>query len=171
MFQNISSTLYQVGKAIRKELFTKIIGNIDDINSRTTLLESGANKVVVFDSTVKVRNNAQSLTGLNIWRAPATFTLLDARLVIFEKGTATGILEMDVKKSVDLDPLNFQSVFQVQPSIDFDDLGTQDFDQSNNTVFDINQSIVNAGEYLRLDITALPVPIGKFQVYLIGEIN
>ena len=113
MFQTISTTLYNVGKAIRKELFTKIIGNIDDLNTRTTTLEAGANKIVIFDATVKIRNNATSLTGLNIWKSPANFTLLDARVVIFEKGASTGLLEFDVKKSSDLDPLNFQSVFQI----------------------------------------------------------
>lgn len=170
-YQNIPDLLFEVGRSIKKELFTKIVGNISDLNDRATVLESGASKVIIWNESVITRANSTTLTGLDLWQAPAEFTLLDAKVSIFEKGSATGIVEMDVQKSVDLDPNNFQSVFTTKPSIDYDDVGTIDYQESNNSVIDINQSVVPAGSWLRLDFSSLPSPANRFQVYLIGEFN
>lgn len=170
-FENISSVLYEVGRAIRKELFTKVVGNINDLNDRTTNLEQGASKVVIWNDSIITRGNTATLTGIDLWQSPAQFTLLDAKVAIFEKGSTTGIVEMDIQKSVNLDPNNFQSVFTTKPSVDYDDIATQDYDESTNAVFDINQTVVGAGQWLRLDMSSLPTPNNRFQIYLIGEFN
>jgi len=170
-FETISSILYDVGRAIRRELWVKTVGNLNDLDSRTQILESGASKVVIWNDSLITRGNSGSLTGIDLWQAPAQFTLLDAKVSIYEKGVTTGIVEMDIQKSIDLDPNNFQTVFTTKPSVDFDDVGTNDYDESTNSVIDINQSIVSAGEWLRLDASQLPTPSNRFQIYLIGEFN
>ncbi len=106
-FVNIVSSLYEVGKAIKKDLFEKIVLNQADINTRTQTLEQGASKVVIWDDRVILTNPGASLTGWDLWKAPAEFTLLDAKVGIFLESGISGILEMDVQKSPDLDPANF----------------------------------------------------------------
>jgi len=168
-FETISSVLYQVGKAIRKELFTKVVGNLDDLDSRTTTLEGGASKVIIWSDRVILTNPGASLTGWDLWKCPADFTLLDAKVGIFTTAGITGILEMDIQKSVDLDPANFATVFTTKPSIDFS--GASDYDESTNTVFDVGQQLVSQGDWLRLDFPSLPTPIGGFTIQLVGEFN
>lgn len=169
MFQTISSTLYEVGRAIRKELFSKIVGNLDDLNSRATILEAGASKVVIWDDRVVLPVNSASFTGLDLWKSPSAFNLLDAKVAIQTVAGITGILEMDVLKSPDLDPANFNSVFTTKPSIDYS--GASDYDESTNAVFDITQQSVAQGDWLRLDISQIPSNINGFAVFLIGEFN
>jgi hypothetical protein len=168
-FDSIASSLYEVGKAIKKELFQKIVLNQADINSRTQILEQGAAKIEIWNDRFLISNPGSSLTGVDLWRAPSEFTLLDAKVGIFEESGITGILEMDIQKSVDLNPANFSSVFTTKPSLDFS--ATSDYDESSNAVFDVAEQTVAAGSWLRLDISSIPTPIGGFTVYLIGEFN
>ena len=81
------------------------------------------------------------------------------------------ILEYDIIKAPTLDFSAGVSVFTTKPSIDLDDAGTNDFDQSTNAVFDINEQDILKDERLRLDITSLPVNMSKFEVFLLGELN
>ena len=169
MFEIISSTIYNVGRAIRRELFHKIVTNLNDLDSRVTSLSTGANKIVIWSDAVKVRANTGSLTGLDVWKSPLDFTLLDAKVAAFEIGGAAGILSMDVEKSPDLDPGNFVSVFSTLPSLDYG--LASDYDESTNGVFEVTEQSVSAGDWLKLSFPSLPTPIGIFGVYLIGEIN
>lgn len=168
-FTSIASSLYQVGKAIKKELFEKIVLNQSDINTRTQTLEQGASKTIIWNDRFLISNPSASLTGIDLWQAPAEFTLLDAKVGIFTEAGITGILEMDIQKSVDLDPANFNSVFTTKPSIDF--ASASDYDESTNAVFDIAEQSISVGDWLRLDLSSIPTPIGGFTVYLIGEFN
>ena len=169
--QPILSALYDVGRAIRRELFRKIVENQEDINSRTVILEQGAAKVNIWNDRVILGSQSASLTGVDLWQAPAAFTLLEAKLGIFLEAGITGILEMDIQKSPDLDPANFNTVFTTKPSIDFDDVGTTDYFESTNAVFDINEILVDAGDWLRLDFSSLPTPLAGFTTRLTGEFN
>ena len=168
-FVSIASSLYQVGKAIRKELFTKIVGNLDDLDSRTQSVEAGIGKVEIWNDRFALSNPGSSLTGVDLWRAPQGFTLLDAKVTIQTVAGVTGILEMDIQKSIDTDPANFSSVFTTRPSVDF--ATASDYDESTNAVFDVSKQTIATNEYLRLDISSIPSPISGFTVYLIGEIN
>ncbi len=169
-FSSLNDTLIQVSKAVKREIFTTLKDNQDDLNSRLLTVETGANKVVVFDTIVINATSASSLTGLAYWTSPSDFTLLDAKVGIFEKGSLSGTIEFDVKKSVDRDPANFSSVFTTRPSITM--AGASDYDDSTNAVFNPANDDVLQNNVLRLDITSLPSPvIGKFSVYVIGEIN
>ena len=168
-FEVIVSSLYDVGRAIRRELFSKLALNQSDINSRTQILEQGASKVAIWNDRVILTNPGPSLTGWDLWQAPAEFTLLEAKIGIFLEAGITGIFEMDVQKSVDLDPANFSTVFTTKPSIDFST--ASDYDESTNAVFDILEQTVAVNEWLRLDLSSLPAPIGGFTVKLIGEFN
>lgn len=168
-FETIVSTLYDVGKAIRKELFSKIVGNLNDLDARQAVIEQGANKIVIWDDEVKIPNDGDSLTGLDFWRAPSDFTLLEARVSIYTIGTATGPVEFDIKKGANRDDINMSTVFVIKPSVDYST--ASDYDESTNFEFIVAQQAVTAGQWLRLDISALPSTPKSFHVFLIGEFN
>ncbi len=170
-FSSLSDTLIQVSKAIKREIFTTLKDNQDDLNTRVVTLEGGANKVQIWGGIVTNASSASSLTGLAYWPSPATFTLLEVKVGIFEKGSLAGTLEIDVQKSVDRDPLNFSSVMTTRPSIAF--ASASDYDDSTNGVIDVTKQTINQGDWLRIDVTSLPSSgvIGKFVIEVFGEIN
>lgn len=171
-YVSIPSSLRQVGKATRKELFDQIHDNLEDLNTRSTVLEGNAGKIIVFSEIVL---NASSLgsggtiTGLDMYRAAANFTLTDAKVWIFTKGSLTGTLEIDVQVSSSADFTSSVSVFTTNPSIDYST--ASDYDESSNSVFDNTNKEISAGDYIRLDVSELPAngTLGKFGIYLIGE--
>lgn len=173
-FTTIPDSIIQVGKSITRTLFkTYVKDSLDDLNTRLLDVEAAAGKIIVFDEIVL---NAASLTdggtvtGLDLFRAPNDFTLLDAKVFIFETGTLTGNLELDVKKASSSDFTSAVSVFTTKPKIDYST--ANDYDESSNAVFDNTEKDILAGEYLRLDVSELPTGnIGKFGVYLIGEVS
>ncbi len=168
---SISAFLIQVGKPIIKTLWDLTKDNFDDHESRIAGVEQGANKITAWNSLVRVRGNADSLTGLSVFRAPADMQLIEARVNIFEINGATGTLEYDVKRS-NANALDFSlanSVFTTKPSITM--AGASDFDQSTNAVFDINEQTLAKDDQLRLDITSLPVTMTRFQIFLLGELD
>ena len=168
-FSSLSSTLIQVGKAIKAEIFSTLKSNQDDLNTRLSTVEALAEKVIVFDGIVLNASSATSLTGLGLYRVANSFTLLDAKVGVFDiSGGFTGNLEIDILKSSSADFTSGVSVFTTKPSLDFSTASS--YDESTNTVFDVNNNDVVEGDYLRLDVTQLPNEVlGRFVVYVIGE--
>lgn len=172
-FTTLPDSIIQVGKSLTRTLFkTYIKDNLDDLDSRLTSVEGSAGKIVVIDDLVIGANNlsnASTITGLIIYRVPAAFSLIDAKISIFTKGSLTGTLQMDIKKSTSLDFSGASTVFTTLPSIAYS--GASDYDESTNAVFDNTAKDVIEGNYLRFDITSLPSgdSFNKFHVYLIGE--
>jgi hypothetical protein len=159
----------KVGKAIKKELWKKLKDNFDNHEQRILTLSVGAAPVVAWDNTVVNASSATSLTGLDYFEAVSSFTITTVKLQIFETGiTTSGILSFDVKKNNSLDPIGFQSVLTTQPSINFSSASDYDFSEG---ILDSSNQFVNAGDFLRLDITSLPVQtVGKFRVLVYGII-
>ena len=170
-FSSLSDTLIQVGKAIKREIFTTLKDNQDDINTRVTTLEGGANKVQIWGGIVTNASSASTLTGLAYWPSPSDFTLLEVKIGIFEKGSLTGTLEIDVQKSPDRDPLNFTSVLSNKPTIPF--ASASDYDDSTDAVIDVTKQAISQGDWLRIDVTSLPSNgvLGTFVIEVFGEIN
>ena len=168
-FNTIPTSLIQVGKAVVKQLWQYTKDNFDDHETRINAVETGANKVIIFDDAVLNISTAASLTGVVKWRAPFAFTLLDAKVGIREVGSLTGTLEMNVRKSTTADETSTTSVFTTRPSVAY---GTaSDWDESTNVVFDNVQKNVSEGNYLYIDVSALPSGgTTAFNLYLIGEL-
>jgi len=168
-FTSLDSTLLDVGDPTKKEIFDVLKSNQDNLDSRLTTQEQGVGKIVVFNDLVLNASSSSTLTGLDFFRANSSFTLIDAKLSIFEVGSLTGTLQFNILKNSSLDPAGMTTVFTTRPSID---LGTaSDFDESINAVFDAGQISVSDGDYLRLDITSLPSPvIGSFYLTVFGEL-
>lgn len=171
-FTAISSTLRQVGKAVTKTLVDLISDNLDDLDTRITGLEGAAGKIIVFDEVVvnhATLNDGGTLTGLAYWRSPAAFSLTDAKIGIFTKGSLTGNLEIDIKVASSPDFTSSVSVFTTKPKIVYST--ASDYDESANTVFDNTNKVIAAGDFIRLDITEIPASaaLSAFTVYVIGE--
>ena len=174
-FTTIPDSIISVGKSITRTLFkTYIKDNLDDLDSRITTVEGAAGKIVVFDEVVinaSALSSGGTVTGLDMWRASADFSLTDAKVYIFTKGSLTGNLEFDIQKSSSADFTSSVSVFTTKPKIVYST--ASDYDESSNAVFDGTNKEISAGDYLRLDVSELTSggTIGRFGVYLIGEAN
>jgi hypothetical protein len=169
-FSTILSSTIQVGKALKKELFDLIKSNFDDLDSRVNNLEAGAAQVVVFDFDFRNAGSFNSNTGIFYYEATRDFTLTDSFIRIYEKGSLTGALEIDILKSVtDLDGPSFSSVFTTKPKITW--ASASDYDASTNQVFNPSQITINKGDFLRLDITEMPSGgiLSKFILITYGE--
>lgn len=168
-FSSLSSTLYEVGRAIKKELFSTIKTNQDDLDSRISSLELGAAKVEIFNFPIMNFQSAPTLTGLTYMIADRDFTLIEAKIIIYEKGSASGTLELDIKKGTSLDDATFSSVFDTQPSLTMS--SASDYDESNNAVFNSGQAEITQGDYIRLDLTSIPTGLNKCSVHVYGEVQ
>lgn len=144
--------------------------NFDDHESRISALEANDKRIIVFNATVYNAASFSTATGLAFYRAIQDFTLTEAIITIFTKGSLTGTLEIDIKKSTSLNPVGFGSVFTTKPSITY--ASASDYDDSINAVFDITNKSVAQDEWLRFDISQTPASgiISKFHLILKGEI-
>lgn len=168
-FTSISSTAVQAGKAITQSLMDLIRTNLDDLDSRLTSVEGVASKIVIFDELIVNATSFSTLSGYAVYRTPAAFTLTDAKLYIFTKGSLTGTLQADIKVSSTSDFSGASSVFTTKPSIAY--ATASNYEESSNAVFDGTAKVLSAGDYLRFDITSMPSggTLGKFGFFLIGE--
>lgn len=166
-FITIPASWLDVGDPTKKEIFDYIKDNFDDLDSRTTAVEGGGNKIIIFNGIFANASSAGSLTGTMFERVPQNMTITDAKLYIFLKGSLTGNLEMDIRKSSSADFTSDSSIFSTKPKIDFS--VASNYAESSNAV--ISSGGFTAGQYLRIDITSLPAGgvLGKWGVYIIGE--
>ena len=166
-FVSIDSAFLDVGDALKKEIFDLIKANEDDLDSRLTGVEGGASKIIVFNGEILNASSAGSATGMLFERVTTNFTITDAKLWIYTKGSLTGTLEVDVRKSSSADFTSDSSIFSTLPEIDFST--ASDYDESANAV--INAGSFTAGQYIRIDITSLPTGgvLGRFGLWIIGE--
>lgn len=170
-FSTLLDILIGVGKPVKREIFTTLKDNQDDLDARLSVVEEVANKIVVFNGNISSPSQAASLTRLKTYRVQAAFDLTDARLSIYSfTGSPTGLIEFDVLKSSSPDPTAAVSVFTTKPSLDF--ASASNYDVSTNALLDNTEKVLAAGDYLFLSITSLPTPVvGAFHIYLIGEVS
>lgn len=169
-FSTISSLAIAVGSAIKKELWDKVKDNFDDHETRINSVETIQKKVSVMKFDFRNAASIISTNGVYYWESEDTFTLTSAFLRIYEVGSLTGDLEIDIKRSTtDLDDSSFFTIFTTRPSIDFST--ASDYDESINQVFDPGQIDISPGDFLRLDITSFPSGgvLGKFILNVYGE--
>jgi hypothetical protein len=167
-FTTIPSGSIDVGDAIRRELFVTIKDSLDDHEARILATEGVASRIIAFDSLILLGSSAPSVTGLMYFRATQPFTLTGMALKIFEIGTLSGTLEVDIKKNTSFDNAGMVSVFTTKPSVNF----ASDYQESSNQVFDNAEIDLVVGDILRLDITSLPTggQLGKFYFTIYGEV-
>jgi hypothetical protein len=168
-YQEIPESSINVGKPVKKELWTRVRNSLIDHENRINSLAVGASPIEVFNFPILNASSAQSLTGLTYYRALSSFSVSLVQVEIFEKGfISSGILSIDIKKGNSLDPSGFTSILTTPPAIDFSTASDYDISQG---VLDSNEQSVVQGQILRLDVTALPTTtLGKFRVLVYGNI-
>jgi len=167
MFSSIPSGIIQVGKAIKKELFDLISGNLDDLDDRLTAVEGVQPLIEIFNDEVINSSSSITLTGLAFYKAQRNMRLVKAELQIFEKGATpySGFVQIDFKKGSDLNALN--SVFSTPPTLELDMVPDYATDSG---VFNPTYQDVLTDEFIRFDVTLLPTAniLGKFRIVLYG---
>lgn len=169
-FQVINASEIEVGDPVTAQLLGKVKNSFDDHETRIGNVEAASGTVVVFDEVVYNASEFTTLTGLLIFRASFDFTLTEAKLAIFEKGSYTGFLEVDIQKGASLDPMDFATVFTAKPVINYSTIS--DYGEGVSGSYDVAEKDILAGEYLRLDITEVPVggPVPTFVLIFYGEV-
>lgn len=145
-----------------------LVNDIIDHETRILALESGASKIYVWNDYVLNTFPSSSITGIDYWRAPISFTLTTAKIVIADKGSLTGTIEIDVHLQSTMDTSGSSSVFSTKPSLDLTVAAS--YSESSNAVF--STTSIAAGQFLRLDISSLPSSgvMGRFYVVVFGEV-
>lgn len=117
--------------------------------------------VEIFNVTV---TSAMVANGYLHFKAPAALTFQTVAMQIFEKnGVATGSLTIDIKKGTN--PGTMTTIFTTKPTLNFATAADYDSDAGTQSV-----TTCSSGDYLRLDITAIPVWAGSFQVRFYGTV-
>lgn len=169
-YTSINSSSIQVGDALKKELFDLIKSNEDDLDTRVTSLSASAKKIDIFKYVLLNGSSFSTATGLDYYQAIESFTITNAQIRIFEKGSLTGFIEVDVKKSTtNMNDTSFTTIFTTKPKITL--ATASDYYTSTNQVFNSGQITINAGDILRLDITTAPTSgvLPKLQLIIYGE--
>lgn len=167
-FVSIPTSWYAVGKALKRQLFSRIADDLDDLNTRVDFLTLGTASVVVFNDLILNASSAPTLTGLEFYEATAAFSVTTVKIEIFDKGSiVSGSFAVDIKKASSLGG-SFTSILTTQPSINF--ATASNYATATGVLNPANQSIAQ-GDFLRLDVTSLPtLPLGKFRVLVYGTI-
>jgi hypothetical protein len=154
-YSTIDPTTIEVGDPIKKELFDKIKSNFDDHEARLLASEITASKITFIKFFLLNGSSFNSATGLYFYQADQSFTITSATIRIFEKGSNTGAIQIDIKRSTtDMDNASFTSIFTTKPKITY--ASAVDYETSTNQVFNGSQININAGDILRLDIIETP---------------
>lgn len=163
-FVAIDPTQIEVGKAVRKELWTKTKDNLDDLDTRLTAQESVGEKIVIINSDIvnlAQYANGSTLNALFVYEAPLDLNLITCELTVSTAGTS-GAVEGDIRIGPNRTTLS--SVFSTRPSVDF---SAGDDATSNNQVFAVTE--VDEGELIVFDILTIQQAMGRLHVKILGE--
>lgn len=169
-FTTIPATSIEVGDPITKDLFDLVKDNSDDHEARILALESGQARIELINCIFGNAVSASSFTGIIDVNAPQGLTITDCYVQIYEKGSLTGAIEIDIKVNSTPDDVGMTSIFTTLPKITY--ASAADYDKSTNQVFNTLLTTVAEGDNIRLDITELPAGgvISRFRVVLYGEV-
>ena len=172
-YSSLSTTLIEVGKALKKSIFTTLRSNQEDLNTRLTSVEGSASKARFFSENVLGASSYTAATGLAQIRIDASIDVTDILVSIKDDTTAitSGTLEIDIIKATGTgDGADFStsvSLLTTRPSIDFST--ASDYDESSNQVINATNAALVEGDYIQLNVTSKPAALGNFFVYCIGE--
>lgn len=174
-FVTIPTSLIEVGKALKKELFDLIKDNFDDHESRINSIELGANKVEVFNfEVIGFINNytIAELEQIGTHRAPSDFTLTDVTITLLNRdsdvaSSSAGVLSIDVEKSTD-DGATWSSVLSGLPEIAD---GVSATGSTSGVVgFVTGGDEIEQNDLLRVNVASKKDTQGSFLITVYGEL-
>jgi len=174
-FNTIPATLLEVGKAIKKEIFTLIKDNFDDHELRINGIELGANKVEVFNFEVTgfINNyTSEELVQIGTYRAPSDFTLIEAKITLMNNSsgsasTTSGVLSIDIQRSVD-NGVTFATILSGLPEIPDGTNATGS--ESSSIVFISGGEDISQDDIIRVNVTSKKDTQGSFLITVYGEL-
>jgi hypothetical protein len=99
-YTSLSSTLYAVGRAVTRQLFSTLGNSMDDLNSRLTTVEAATNKIIFFNGQILNAARYSAATALIFHRVESDIDVTDCKIAIYDKnGISSGTLEIDVQKA------------------------------------------------------------------------
>lgn len=155
-FEVIDLTDLDVGKPTKRSIWVKTKNSLDDLNSRTGSLETGASKVELFVS--EIVGLQQYITGgalerIMFFRASRDLRITNAQIYILASSTGTlptsGTLEFDIR--VGNTPATLATVFNVKPTVTTFAEG----DTNGAVDFIVGGEDILQGQWIALDITNL----------------
>ena len=165
-FTTIPTGWLDIGDPCKKELFDQIKDNEDDLDSRLTDVESSLTNETPIQFQVQGPYWFESTTitdAAGVIRVPFNITLTGSRLIIEDDGSS-GTLTTDVKVSTN-GGSTWATIFSSIPSIA---QGSGDYTEDTGT---LSTTDIDAGDLLRLDITAAMTGNHMFKLYLPWEIR
>ncbi len=174
-FTAIPSTWIEVGKAIKKQLFTRISDNLDDHETRIDGLEGGANKVQIFNFEIIGYINhytVAELAQIGTFRAPSNTTVTEVKITLMNAtngstSSSAGILSVDLQRSLD-GGATWATVLNEQPVID--DGVNATGSESGIVTFISGGEDVDADDLLRINVTSKKDTQGSFLVTVYGDV-
>lgn len=165
-FTTIPAAWLDIGDPTKKELFDRIKDNQDDLDSRTSDTEAAVTNEtpIIFQVNGKywlfATSTLQGATGVT--RIPFDIELTSSTLHVVDDGSA-GTLTVDVlyKRGV----AAWTTIFSVLPTITF---GGGDNVITTGT---ISVTDLDAGDFLRMDITSVMTDNEFFNLFLTWEIR
>ena len=152
--------IYLTALGLNKSLRQAIIdGDLSGGGGGSTLIE-------VFNATVLMSSNSSTLTGIAYFKAPQAMSITSVVMQIFDKGSIViGSLTVDLKKNTTPDTVGMASIFTTLPTTDF--AVNANYATDTGTL-NAGAVALGAGDWIRLDVTSIPVGLGKFFIRVYG---
>ncbi len=174
-FTTIPASWIEAGKAIKKQLLTRIKDNLDDHEERIDSLEAGANKVEVFNFEVMGYINnytASELVQIGTFRAASDLTITEAKLVLMNStngstSSSSGYLSIDLEKSTD-NGATWNTILVQQPTIE--DGTTATGSESELVTFITGGEDISEGDIIRVNVTNKKDTQGSFLISVYGDV-
>lgn len=160
----INNSQIQVGKAVRKELWQITKDNLDDLDERSTALESVTQKIQIYNETVFGLGQLGGTTSIGVIhtiRAPLDLNIIQAQFEVIRAGES-GSTTMDVLIGPNIDSL--VSIFSQKPIVSFSDGNNY---QSINQI--IATSEVDEGQMIAVKFDTIQIGMGPIAINILGE--
>lgn len=155
--QEITEAEIATGEPVQSKTLTKVRENFDEVDNRVTNLEGGGN--TVYPPIILSVNGTYgepgdfdvALHGTGVLKTTLNFPIIitGVRLLI-DKAGVSGTTEIDLKYKRGIGA--YQSIFTTRPSVGY---GEGDDSISTNAEVNSSYSTLQAGDILRLDVTAV----------------
>lgn len=172
----IPSTWIQVGKSVKKSLFTYIRDNFIDHETRINTIELGINKIEIFNFEVMgfINNYTSSeLTQIGTHKASVNTIITEIGVTLMNgsggaMSSSGGTLSIDIQKSTD-NGVTWNTILVAQPSIPDGVSATGSV--SGLVVFIPDGEILDQYDMLRVNVSNKKNTQGSFLITVYGDIS
>lgn len=184
MYTELNLSDLDIGKPIKKSLWTTLRDNGISHESRLDNIEQGAGKVVVanFALTGYISHySASELVGIKNFLSPSSFNLLEFRITLLDtensftpagapiESSTAGVLSIDLLKSID-GGASFSTILTTKPSIN-DGQNGAGLSSADCTPTVFAGTSIDQGDHLMINVTSLKDQTGAFLITCYGSLD